>query len=127
MQPSSPITTPPKPAEIPPPPPPPPPVSTPDPAPQHMAVAPEPMNEGIALPTVEVESSTHNDHPDHTPEPLTEADAKPVLKMQKPSIPPPMPSSGSQAPIGAIVATIIGMIILCGLAIAVYMTSHSSL
>lgn len=88
-----------------------------------MAVAPEPAPT-LSLPTTEVENTGADVHSEHVPEPLTEADAQPAPKQPKPSTPPPINQAGSQAPIGVIVATIVGMLILCGLAIAVYMTSQ---
>jgi hypothetical protein len=97
-----------------------------DPTPQPMAVAPEPKSEGLPLPTVEIEQTAHSDRPEHTPEPLTEADAQLKPKSLKPSTPPPVRAAGPHAPVGIIVATILGMIILCGLAVALYMTSNMS-
>lgn len=98
---------------------------TPEPAPQHMAVTPAPaLDGGIALPPDL--PAEHSDHPEHTPEPLTPEDAKPKPTSPKPSTPPPVAPAGPHAPVGIIVATVIFMLLLCGLAVAIYMTSNSS-
>lgn len=93
-----------------------------------MAVAPEPKStdSGLPLPTVEVEPGMPADHPEHVPEPLTEADAHLAPKQSKLTTPPPVAPAGPQGPAGVIVATVVGMLILCGLAIAIYVTSQSS-
>jgi hypothetical protein len=104
-----------------------------EPVTQQVAVAPAPLPTGptettpgmsdksLASPSVLPKPSE-----DSTSESSDNNDIS-ALPTPKPSIPPKMPSSGPHTPIGVIVATVIGMIVLSSLAIAVYMASQSSL
>lgn len=91
---------------------------------QQVASAPEPLPAGISTSAAPV-----FDAPvlPAASEPLPDiGDVAKKLKDTHPSVPPPVAPSGPHAPVGIIVTTVMGMIVLCGLAIAVYLTSQQT-
>jgi len=108
------------------------PAPTPDPVPQQMAVAPAPAADDDSPEAVMAAAASHDKPSGKLPEPLNPDDAKDdnddIKKhLPKPSVPPKLPDPGPHAPIGIIIATVLVMLILCGLAIAIYMSSSTSM
>jgi hypothetical protein len=104
-----------------------------EPVTQQVAVAPAPLPTGPTdtMPAPSEKSTSSRSVLPEPPEDGTsessDSNDMPALPTPKPSVPPKMPPSGPHAPVGIIIATIIGMIVLSGLAIAVYVASQSSL
>jgi hypothetical protein len=96
-----------------------------EPVTQQFAVAPEPTDPIAAAQLASKKSGLSSGSAEGNT--ATDDTATSDGPAPKPSVPPKMPPSGSHAPVGMIVATVIGMLVLSGLAVAVYVTSQSSL